>query len=297
MKKQRTVKIYTFAIAGILAVILAISGGAGKYEDNQENQYKNNPVITDGSFEIHYIDVGQADSELVICDGKTMLIDGGNAEDSNLIVSYLRDLNISHLDYVIGTHAHEDHIGGLSGALHECKADNVFCSALSYKSKAFNNFKRYADDRGGGIKIPSAGDGFDLGNSYVEILGPQKKYDDTNNNSIVMKVTYGETSFLFTGDAEREAEQDIIDAGYDLSADVLKVGHHGSSASTSYVFLREIMPEYAVISCGKNNSYGHPHEETLSRLSDADVKVYRTDESGHIIARSDGQNISFETQK
>ena len=292
--KKRRIKLYTLAIDLVLAAVFAISGCALNYDGSVEN----NAVVTENSsFEVHYIDVGQADSELVICDGKAMLIDGGNAADSNLIVSYLRDCNVDHLDYVIGTHAHEDHIGGLSGALHECTADHVFCTALSYKSKAFNNFKRYAEERGGGIQIPNHGDSFDLGSSHVEILAPIKEYDDTNNNSIVLKVTYGDTSFLFTGDAEREAEQDIIDAGYDLSADVLKVGHHGSSTSTSYVFLREIMPQYAVISCEKGNSYGHPHEETLSRLSDADVTVYRTDENGHIVARSDGQNISFETQK
>ncbi len=148
------------------------------------------------------------------------------------------------------------------------------------------------------IQHPTAGDSFSLGSSNVQIIGPITEYsDDLNNTSIVMKLTYGNTSFLFTGDAEREEEQEIISAGYDLSADMLKVGHHGSDTSTSYVWLREIMPEYAVISVGKGNSYGHPTEAVLSRLRDADVKLYRTDLQGDIIAVSNGETVTVTTEK
>ncbi len=131
----------------------------------------------------------------------------------------------------------------------------------------------------------------------MTVLGPQKAYEDTNNTSIVLRLDYGETSFLFTGDAERDAEADMLEAGAALQADVLKVGHHGSNTSTSYPFLREVAPEYAVISVGEGNDYGHPHEETMSRLRDADVTVYRTDLQGHIVATSDGESISFAVQK
>lgn len=291
-KKRKNTKIYATALLTALIALFAIG-----YSSDIQNTLPESTEILNGSFEVHYIDVGQADSELILCDGKSMLIDGGNAADSNLIVSYLRDLSIDHLDYIVCTHAHEDHVGGLSGALHECTVDHVLCSTDDYSSKVFENFKNYTEAQGKTIEIPNPGDCFELGQCYVEIFGPQRDYGDLNNNSIVMKVTYGDTSFLFTGDAEREAELDIIDSGYDLSADVLKVGHHGSSTSTSYVFLREVMPEYAVISCGKNNSYGHPHEETLSRLSDEGAVIYRTDESGHIVAVSDGENITFTTEK
>ncbi len=248
-------------------------------------------------FEIHYIDVGQADSALVICEGEAMLIDGGNVADSSLLVSYLEELGISHLDYMICTHAHEDHVGGLSGPLNTCTVDFVMAPVTEYDSKAFGSFKKYTEAQGLEIYVPSADESFSLGSSTVDILAPRKEYDDANNTSIVLKVTYENTSFLFTGDAERESEQDMIDAGCDLSANVLKVGHHGSDSSTSYVFLREVLPEYGIISVGEGNSYGHPTEDTLSRLRDADVKVYRTDMQGTVVCISDGTHIAFRVEK
>lgn len=254
--------------------------------------------LPDGStFEVHFIDVGQGDAALVLCDGKAMLIDGGEASESSKIYSYLKTNGIDYLDYIVATHAHSDHIGGLSGALNYAKVGTALCPVTSYDSKTFDSFVKYLDKQGVSITVPSAGELFMLGSASVQILGPQKDYDDPNDTSIVMKVVYGETSFLFTGDAERTAEADILDAGYDLSSTVLKVGHHGSDTSTSYPFLREIMPEFAVIQVGEGNSYGHPTEDTLSRLRDADVKVYRNDLQGTIICVSDGQSVSFTTAK
>ena len=147
------------------------------------------------------------------------------------------------------------------------------------------------------ITVPSAGDTFALGNATVQVLGPVISSTDPNNMSIVVRVVYGDTSFLFTGDAEREEEQNILDAGFSVQSTVLKVGHHGSANSTTYPFLREIMPEYAVISVGVNNSYGHPTEDTLSRLRDADVTVYRTDMQGDVICTSDGKTVSFALER
>lgn len=247
---------------------------------------------------VHFIDVGQADASLVLCGGKSMLIDGGNATDSNLIAAYLKKQNISTLDYVVCTHAHEDHVGGLSGALSVVSVNNVLAPETENDTKVYQNFKRKASEQGLTIQHPSAGDSFSLGSGSVQIIGPvDENTDDLNNTSIVMKLTYGNTAFLFTGDAETDEENDIINAGYDLSADVLKVGHHGSDSSTGYVWLREIMPKYAVISVGKGNSYGHPTETVLSRLRDADVKLYRTDLQGDIVAVSDGNDITFTTSR
>jgi competence protein ComEC len=247
---------------------------------------------------VHYIDVGQADAALIECNGEAMMIDGGNVSDSSLIVSYLKKEKIEKLKYVIGTHAHEDHIGGLAGVFSKYEADNILCSQTSYDTKAFENFKKYAKKQGKNIIIPEIGDILTLGKSQIKIIGPvDKKADEINNRSIVIKLTYGNTSFLFEGDAEYDEEHDILNYGEDLFADVLKVGHHGSRTSTSYSYLREVMPDYAIISCGKKNDYGHPHEETLSRLNDAGAKIYRTDIQGTIVVKSDGSNIIVQTEK
>lgn len=253
-------------------------------------------VDPSGEFSIRFIDVGQADAALITCDGEHMLIDGGNREDSSLLYSLLERENISHFRYVVGTHAHEDHIGGIPGALQKASADLVLSPVTDYDSKAFANFKKAADANGG-IVIPSVGDTYDLGSARFTIVGVNSDSSNPNNTSIVLRLVYGDTSFLFTGDAERETEQVLLNSSYTLKSDVLKVGHHGSDTSTTYPFLREVMPQYAVISCGAGNSYGHPDEGVLSKLRDANAEVFRTDLQGDILCTSDGTSLSWETQK
>lgn len=251
----------------------------------------------EGTLSVHFIDVGQADAILLICGGHTMLVDGGNVADSDLIYTYLHKQGVKHLDYCVNTHPHEDHVGGLAGALHACTVDTVMAPVADYDSDAFQNFKKAVEEQQKCIQIPEAGEAFPFGEAEVTVLNSGADDEDINNSSIVLRVVFGSTSFLLTGDAERESEQKMIEAGYDLSATVLKVGHHGSETSSSYPFLREVMPRYAIISVGTGNTYGHPDEAVVSRLRDAGAEIYRTDEQGDIVAVSDGTTVTVTTRR
>ena len=246
---------------------------------------------------VTFLDVGQGDAAVLQCGGQTMMIDGGKAKASSYIYSWLKKNQISYLDVMVATHTDADHIGGLSGALNYAKVGTAYCPVTSGTTKTFQSFVRYLKKQGKSITVPKAGDEFSLGGAQVRILGPTDPQAEGNNSSIVLKVTFGDTSFLFTGDAEREEEQELLESGYDLESTVLKVGHHGSDTSTSYLFLRTVTPQYAVISVGADNTYGHPTEAVLSRLRDADVKTCRTDLQGTITAVSDGKNVTFQTER
>ena len=247
---------------------------------------------------VYFLDVGQADAAILQCGDEVMMIDGGESSDSSLIYSYLtKTLGITHIDYMIATHPHADHIGGLSGALNACSVGVVYSPVTSYDSKQFSSLVKYTQKQGRDLTVPEVGDSFSFGDAQVQFISPSQKYSNTNDSSIVVRIIHGINTFLFTGDAEWDAEHDMVDSGYDLSAAVLKVGHHGSDTSSSYVFLREVMPKYAVISCGKDNSYGHPTEAVLSRLRDAGTQVFRTDLQGDIMCVSDGNELTFAVEK
>lgn len=242
----------------------------------------------------YFLDVGQGDATVIVCDGEVLMIDGRPSSASQFIYSFLRNtLQINHIDVMIATHPHADHIGGLSAALNACVVDVLYTSEINYDTKAWQSVLKYTDAQGTPVVIPFPGDFFEIGGATVEILGPLWYHNSLNDLSLIIKVTYGDTSLLITGDAEWEAEHDLLDAGVDVSANVLRVGHHGSNTSTSYQFLRAVAPQYGIISVGKDNTYGHPDEETLSRLEDADVIVMRTDQLGTIVCYSNGTELIF----
>ncbi|MBP3803911.1 MAG: MBL fold metallo-hydrolase [Oribacterium sp.] len=251
-------------------------------------------------FEIHFFDVGEADSTLVECDGHRMLIDGGKPSDSQFLYSYMERHGIDYLDYIVCTHAHEDHVGGLAGALNFAKVGIAYAPVTEYDSRAFNSFIKYLSQQEKEITVPKAGEQFTLGSANVIVLAPIDMHlaeDNINNSSIVLHIDYGNTSFTITGDAEEAEEVTILDAGYELSSTVLRVGHHGSQTSTSQAFLTAVKPQYCVISVGKGNQYDHPHEVTLQKIQESGAIVYRTDINGEITCISDGDNVTFITEK
>lgn len=243
--------------------------------------------------QVHFLDVGQADCALLRCGDADILIDAGNVDDSSYIVSYLQKQGVEQLDLVICSHAHEDHAGGMAGILAVFPTAEIWSATKAYSSKCFDDFVRYADQQGLELQIPAPGKTASYGKLSLTVLGPVDSYSETNNTSIVVKATFGSRSFLFTGDMEKDAENDMLDSGANVKADVLKVGHHGSDTSSGYRFLYEVDPLYAVISVGEGNSYGHPHEEPMSRFHDAGVTVYRTDLLGEILVTTDGEKLDF----
>lgn len=272
-------------------------GCAGAAQAAGNTGAENTGTAQVGTLTVTWLDVGQGDAAVIQCGGQSMLIDGGKPEKSSYIYAWLQQHGLSYLDVIVATHVDADHIGGLSGALNYASVGTAYCPVMTGTTETFQSFVKYLAQRDKQITVPTAGETFALGGAQVQILGPLHRAEDSNDNSIVLKVSFGATSFLFTGDAERAEEQDLLNAGVNLQSTVLKVGHHGSDTSTSYPFLRAVAPQYAVISVGAGNSYGHPTEAVLSRLRDAGVTTFRTDMQGEITAVSDGQTINFSTAK
>lgn len=250
---------------------------------------------------VQYMSVGKADAMLIECNGKNMLIDSGNVDPSNTVVEYLKKRNIKDLDLVIATHPDKDHIGGMANVVYEFNINRFMMpeipEKLIPKSSAYEGMVYALNAKGIIVENPTPGDRFEFGGAEGLILGPVKQYDDsTNNNSIVMRLAYGNDSFLFTGDAEKEEEADIISQGYDLKTTVLKLGHHGSKTSTSEAFLKAVAPQYAVISVGEDDN-NLPKKIILDRLSENGVRFYRTDLNGTVVMTSNGTGITVFTQK
>ncbi len=275
----------------ILAVIIAvIVVGVFVFQSVQDNANKVT-IPMDGLY-VHYIDVGQGDSELICCGGEYMLIDAGEPSASDTVVDYLNDHGIEKLEYVVCSHGHADHCGGLDAVVENFDVGTVFTSPYPGDTSSYEIFSDAVSAKGLDMTVPELGESYSLGEARFEFIGPLEEYDNINDDSLVMRLEYGDTSFLFTGDMTSKAERNLLEDGANVKCDVLKVGHHGSSSSSSYRFLYEAEPKIAVISCEAGNSYGHPHEEALSRLNDCGAEVCRTDLEGSIIIFSNGMEVT-----
>ena len=267
-------------------------------DNNIEETPSDSPVdVPAGSqLQVHFVDVGQGDCSLIICDGEAMLIDAGDNDKGTRVQKYLKDQGISNLKYVIGTHPDSDHIGGLDVVIYKFSCDNILMPDATSDTKTYLDVLSAIDSKGYKITTVGQGDKFNLGSASFEILSPVKghPYAEDNNNSIVLRLDYYNNSFLFMGDAEYQPQQVMIyDDEINAKADVVKVSHHGANSGYMKGFYDEVDPKYAVISCGKGNKYGHPHSDVLNDFKNRGVCVFRTDEQGTIVAVSDGNNIVF----
>jgi len=273
----------------ILASPLTLGCNFSKNTSNKNNQLEANKMI------VHYIDVGQGDSILIQVNNKNLLIDAGPKSDNKKFLNYLSDLNLQKLDYVIATHPHEDHIGNMSDVIDDYKVLNFYAPKVQTTTKTFEKMIESLKSKNLKINVLKRGtDSINLGeNTKITVFSPTKDlYEDLNNYSPVIKIQYGKTSFLFTGDAQKDVEEEILASNEDISANVLKVGHHGSSTSTTQDFLNKVHPIIGVISVGQDNSYNHPNGDTLKRLTENKITIYRTDKDGTVVLSSDGSNIT-----
>lgn len=271
---------------------------AGDTEDFVTEGVISNTYKTDsssaGQMQVHFIDVGQGDAALIACDGHYMLIDAGNNDKGTTVQSYLMSQGVEKLDYVIGTHPDADHIGGLDVVIYKFDCDTIIMPDVANDTRTYDDVVQAMKSKGYQTTYPVVGETYTLGGATFTIVAPNADYgNDMNDWSVGVLVQNGNNRFLFTGDAEEKAEEDILNNGIDISADVYAAAHHGSKTATSQAFLDKVSPTYVVISAGEGNKYGHPHAEVLNRLRAAGISVFRTDEQGTIVATSDGNDITW----
>lgn len=279
--KSRSIWLYC-AVIFLLSLVVLYRGRLSWEQEQRKVDF------ADAEFQVHVIDVGQGDSILVTADGHAMLIDAAEASAAGVITDYLAQQQITSLDYAVATHLHADHIGGFPEVWEAVKPEHIIepiCpDDLLPTSKTYERYLDAAEASGADYTEMQAGDSFTLGNAVVEVLAPvTDEAKDLNNTSLVLRVQYDDVVCLFTGDMENAEEETVLEQGSDLKADLLKVGHHGSDTSTGAAFLAEVRPSYAAISCGVDNSYGHPAKETLEKLAGYTDRVYITAEDGDIV--------------
>lgn len=286
------------SILGIILILFLLAGCSLTIETQA------GPPISEESFlKVHFIDVGQGDATLIqqINQDNTynMLIDAGNNGDGGYLVEYLKDQGVKTLDYIIGTHPHSDHIGGLDDVIKGFQVGAIIMPKVIANTRTFEEVMEAVSDKGLSITSPVPGTSYPLGEAEFTILAPNSDdYASLNDYSIANRIVFGSNSFIFTGDAEALSEEEILNNfnKRDLASDVFKLAHHGSSTSNTEDFLEAINPSYGIISCGQDNSYGHPHREIMAQLKARNILVFRTDLHGTIVINSDGKDISIETE-
>ncbi|WP_240419354.1 ComEC/Rec2 family competence protein [Paenibacillus periandrae] len=283
----------------IMGLVLVVLTGCSPMSVFNESAGSTTILRADGKLQVLFLDVGQGASQLLISpSGKTMLIDAGNNDKEQVMLDYLKQYQITKLDIVIGTHPDADHIGGLDKVIDQTLVDSIYMPKISSNTRTFESLLESISNKKLKVQTAKAGLTLDWDKEVqVEMIAPAAVYDSANNMSAVVKITYGTTSLLLTGDAEAESEKDMIKSGVDLSSTVLGVGHHGSKTSTSLTFLNKVKPQYAIIQSGKDNNYGHPDKTILSRLKKAGVSVYRNDLQGTVSVISDGKNVTIATER
>ncbi|MCD8379929.1 MAG: MBL fold metallo-hydrolase [Lachnospiraceae bacterium] len=295
-KKKRLIKI-RFALT-VLAGLLLLCGifALRQFGPGLVRQYRQQQRLTelpDGStLEVIFLDVGQADATLLFCDGMTMLIDTGYWENVDILLDYLDAYQVETIDYLVLTHADSDHIGGAADVLASYEVEEVFFSDFEKDNPSYTGLIGALQEEGLTAWLPDPGYGIAFGGATVTFLGPVGEWDTPNNTSICLRIDHGVNSFLFTGDAQQEAEEALLASGQELSATVYKVGHHGSYTSSTEAFLNAVQPQYAVISCGTGNDYGHPHTSALKHLEAVGAEIYRTDLQGTLTFVSDGSTLT-----
>ena len=279
-------------ILAIISTVTVLSfAGCGAQKNN--NISKSSAESEYSGMSVTYLNVGQGDSELIQVNGINMLIDAGTNAGANDLVKDLKNRGIKTIDIAIATHPHEDHIGGMDEVLENFDVKSFYAPKVAHTTKTYENMLKAVKNEGLKIKQIKEGTKIDLGkDTEVQVYSPVKsQYEELNNYSPVMKISYGQNSFMSTGDAESLVEKEILNENKDLKADVLKLGHHGSHSSTSEEFLKAVDPSIAIVSCAKDNKYGHPHKETMSNLKKAGITVYETFRDGDITISSNGKKL------
>lgn len=296
LKTTRTLQCIVLAVCILAAVLITF------LSKQNEPQNQTTALAPDATVcSVHFMDIGQADCSLFICGEDTVLIDAGEVDSYPTIHTYLEQQNVTEIDYFILTHAHADHIGSADEILKNYKVNHVIMPKYSEinmpTSKTYEDLLYTLSDTDTKVIAAAPGNSYMLSACSFSVLAPNKDYEELNNSSVVVRFAFGDTAFLFQGDAERMSEQDILDAGFPVRADVIKLGHHGSKTSSSAGYLEAVQPKLAVISCGLDNAYKHPSDTILKRLEDMGIDYRRTDRNGTIVVTSNGTEIAVETEK